>query len=311
MISVIVPCKNRIEKLEKCINSIIKSIDTANQKIKIESEIIVVNDHSDDGFCETVKNKFPNVNIINSDGVGPGYAGNYGIKNSRGKYIFFTDSDCIVDELWIIEGYKEFEKKKSMVIQGVPWLFQKNVNPELGKNEEKLYEIMFSTYIDNDKTLMTDSRNLLISRDITLKMGDVVFSERSSKATAESRVFGKKCISHGIDIDWGVNVKVYHEDSKTMVDVCRQKYRHGMGRVEIWEQKPEFQYLRERYFDNPIRNGIDIDYILQAHFAFLYGYYSNLGDEVSYNEFIRFIEEVFSSYNREKDLYREVIEFLR
>ena len=52
MISVIVPCKNRIEKLEKCINSIIKSIDTANQKIKIESEIIVVNDHSDDGFCE-------------------------------------------------------------------------------------------------------------------------------------------------------------------------------------------------------------------------------------------------------------------
>ena len=35
MISVIVPCKNRIEKLEKCINSIIKSIDTANQKIKI------------------------------------------------------------------------------------------------------------------------------------------------------------------------------------------------------------------------------------------------------------------------------------
>ena len=133
MISVIVPCKNRIDKLTLCLNSIKESIAYAQKERAFD----------------------------------------------------------YVAEDWILEGIKVLEESKALVVQGIPWLFQQNENPYMGDQEQKLYEIMFSTYLyDTNKTKMTDSRNLLMNRDITKVLGDEVFAEKMAKATAESRVFG-------------------------------------------------------------------------------------------------------------------------
>lgn len=311
MISIIVPCKNRIDKLQKCLDSININITYAKKKkIGRDYEIIVINDHSEKGFKEIVNKLYPNVKVIDSDGVGPGYARNLGIKSSMGKYLFFTDSDCIVSEDWIVKGYDKFISTNAMVIQGIPWLFQKNTNIYLGDQEERLYNIMFSTYINKNYTSMTDSRNLLINKDIINIMGEEVFSERSNNATAESRVFGNRCNDKGIKILFDNNVKIYHEDSDTMVDVCKQKYRHGSGRIEIWKEKPSYIHLKSRYFEIPINSGIDIDYVLPAHFSFLLGYYRNLNDKEEFSKFMDFIKQIFSSYNRSFDMYCELLELM-
>ena len=311
MITVIVPCKNRVEQLGECLDSIMVSLEKAKKSlIDLDAEIIVVNDHSDEGFVEEVNEKYPNVIVLDSTGFGPGYARNYGIEKSNGEYLFFTDSDCIVDEDWIINGYNTFINKSPIVIQGIPWLFQKNMNEVLGKNEEILYKIMFSTYLDGEYSSMTDSRNLLFDKKIVQILGKEVFAEKQDKATAESRVFGKKCIKKGIDIYFDPDVKVYHEDSKNMLSVCKQKYRHGTGRVMIWEEKPKYEYLKFRYYDNPINNGVDKDYILPAHTAFLLGYYKHINDELEFEKFMNFVKEVFKEYGRKINDYNEILEMM-
>lgn len=311
MISVVVPCKNRIEKLDECLESIIFAIDKAKKRFEnLETEIIVINDHSEEGFSEKIKNKYSQVNVIDSTGFGPGYARNLGISICRGEYIFFTDSDCVVDEEWIINGYNMFLNENPIVIQGTPWLFQKNVNKFLGENEEKLYEIMFSTYVNGNYSTMTDSRNLLVNKKIAEIMGREVFSEKIDKATSESRVFGKKCNSNGIEVYFDKNVKVYHEDSRDMKGVCKQKYRHGTGRVLIWEEKPKYEHLEFRYYDNPINSGIDKDYILPAHTAFLLGYYKHLNDKAEFNKFMDFVKKVFAKYDRKIEDYDVVMEMI-
>lgn len=89
MISVIVPCKNRIEKLEECIKSIEEAIKYYKENaIENEYEIIVVNDHSEEGFSEKIKEKFKDVKVLNSDGIGPGHARNYGMNNSKENSCF-------------------------------------------------------------------------------------------------------------------------------------------------------------------------------------------------------------------------------
>ncbi len=304
MISIIIPCKNRIEKLELCLKSIYEALDFASLTENSEFEIIVINDHSDIGFRDKVLNLFPYIKIIDSDGIGPGYARNLGIKNSNGNYLFFTDSDCVVSKDWIMEGIKMFNKTNSLVIQGVPWLFQKNTNVYMGNQEEKLYKTMFSTYLYNgNKTKMTDSRNLLMKADIVKILGDEVFSKSMTKAAAESRVFGSRCLNKNIEILFDINLKIYHEDSNNIEEVCKQKYRHGSGRIEIWKDVPEFEYLKNRYFDNPIKKGNDIDYILPSHFCFLLGYFQSLNDIDKYNEFINFSKNVFKNYKREINDY--------
>lgn len=304
MISIIIPCKNRIEKLQLCIESIYDALNFASLTKPTEFEIIVINDHSDMGFRQKVLDLYPHIIIIDSDGIGPGYARNLGIKQSNGNYLFFTDSDCVVSNDWIIEGIKKFNETNSLVIQGVPWLFQKNTNVYMGNQEENLYKTMFSSYLyDGNKTKMTDSRNLLMKSDIVKILGDEVFAESMTRAAAESRVFGNRCLDKNIEIIFDIDLKIYHEDSNNIEAVCNQKYRHGSGRVEIWKDVPDFEYLRNRYFDNPIKTGNDIDYILPSHFCFLLGYFQTLNDLNKYKEFIEFSKNVFESYNRKIDDY--------
>lgn len=311
MISVIIPCKNRVDKLIECIESIKEACDYAQKEFpNLIIEIIIINDHSEEGFSKIILDKFDYVKIFDSDKTGPGYARNFGIDKCSGDYIFFTDSDCVVSKDWILKGYKLFLKKDEIVIQGVPWLFQENINPNFGKEEGKLYKIMFSTYLDGNYTSMTDSRNLLLNKKITNILGKEVFSEKQDKATAESRVFGKKCIAQGINILFDESIKIYHEDPRNMQDVCKQKYRHGYGRVMIWDSYPEYEYLSNRYFVNPIKHGIDKDYVLPAHASFLLGYYKNINNIEEYNKFMDFITNVFKTYGKRIEDYPEFMELV-
>lgn len=312
MISVIVPCKNRIDQLRVCLDSIYTSIAHAhNNHPNLDIEVIVVNDNSDIGFREKIEARYDDITVLDSSGIGPGYARNLGIKKSKGKYLFFTDSDCIVDEAWIISGYSVLLNKKAMVVQGIPWLFQKKANPIYGIYEEKLYEIMFSKYVNGSNTTMTDSRNLLLDKNVVSIIGAEVFSEKAEKATAESRVFGKRCISNGINVFFSKDVRIYHEDPHNLEDVCRQKYRHGSGRVLIWEKKQDYSYLRNRYFSIPISEGLPVDYVLPAHAAFLFGFYNNINDLTERNIFLDFLHRVFKSYDRSLLDYKELIGYLQ
>ena len=311
MISVIVPCKNRIDKLTLCINSIYSSIEFAQKEEEFDYEILVVNDHSDECFREEVQKLFPRVLIVDSDGTGPGYARNLGIKNTKGEYIFFTDSDCVVAEDWIKEGIRILRESNALVVQGIPWLFQKNENVYMGDQEQKLYEIMFSTYLyDTNKTKMTDSRNLIMNRNITKVLGNEVFAEKMAKATAESRVFGNRCLDNNIEILFDNDLCIYHEDSKNIEAVCKQKYRHGSGRIMIWKETPTFDFLEERYFTRPIEGGLDVDYILPAHCAFLLGYFQTLNDKDKYKAFLDFASNAFSKYNKKLSDYEIISNIL-
>ena len=304
MISVIVPCKNRIDKLTLCINSIYESIEFAKKEQEFDYEILVVNDHSDEGFKEKIQELFPKVLIVDSDGSGPGYARNLGIKSTKGEYIFFTDSDCVVSNDWILEGINILDKTNALVVQGIPWLFQQNENVYMGSQEQRLYEIMFSTYLyGENKTRMTDSRNLIMNRNVTKVLGDVVFAENMSKATAESRLFGNRCLEHNVEVLFDKNLRIYHEDSKNIEAVCKQKYRHGSGRIMIWKETPEYDYLENRYFTRTIEGGMDVDYILPAHCAFLLGYFQTLNDNEKYKKFLDFIKNVFKKYDRKLSDY--------
>ena len=311
MISVIVPCRNRFEQLCICLDSINEAIKKAEYQIPdIEIEVLVINDHSEAGFSTMVRQKYENCKVIDSDGYGPGYARNLGIEKSSGEFLFFTDSDCIVADNWIINGYRIFKQNNPVVIQGVPWLFQKTKNPEFGKCEESLYEIMFRKYVNGNSTVMTDSRNLLFSKSITDYLGRKAFSEKTEKATAEDRVFGEKCNQLGIDVFFSLDVQVFHEDPSDMKYVCHQKYRHGSGRVLIWKEKQDFNYLADRYFHIPIAKGLPEDYILPAHTAFLLGFYDNIKNSYERTVFLRRMEDIYSFYGKSMCDYSELTEYM-
>jgi len=86
MISVIIPTFNRSGFLKKAIESVL------SQKYR-DFELIVVDDGSEDDTPEVVTGFGPDIKYIKQKNKGPGAARNLGIKNSKGNFIAFLDSD--------------------------------------------------------------------------------------------------------------------------------------------------------------------------------------------------------------------------
>lgn len=93
-ISVIVPVYNVEKYLDRCIESIV------NQTYK-NLEIILVDDGSPDNcpkMCDEWAKKDERIKVIHKENGGQGEARNFGIKESTGDYIGFTDSDDVIAE---------------------------------------------------------------------------------------------------------------------------------------------------------------------------------------------------------------------
>jgi len=83
--------------VKEFLQNLLHSIDKASSNIS--KEIIVIDNASDDGSVEVIKEKFPSVKLIeNKINVGFGRANNQGLAIAKGKYILFINPDCIVSE---------------------------------------------------------------------------------------------------------------------------------------------------------------------------------------------------------------------
>ena len=96
LISFIVPVYNTKKYLEICLDSLL------DQDISMEEyEIICVNDGSTDGSLGILKkyeNNYSNITVINQNNSGVCASRNVGLVKARGDYIWFIDSDDLVEK---------------------------------------------------------------------------------------------------------------------------------------------------------------------------------------------------------------------
>lgn len=92
-VSVIVPVYNARGYLKECLDSLI------SQTLK-DTEIICVNDGSDDGSKELLleyENKDKRITVLSQENKGASSARNRGVQDAVGKYLYFMDSDDILE----------------------------------------------------------------------------------------------------------------------------------------------------------------------------------------------------------------------
>ncbi|MCU7491568.1 MAG: glycosyltransferase [Ignavibacteria bacterium] len=112
-LSVIIVNFNVKEFLQNLLGSIQKS--TGN----ISTEVIVIDNASDDGSVEILREKFPWVKLIASEkNLGFGRANNLGLEISQGKYILLLNPDTIVQEDTFQKLISFFEKTPDAGLAG-------------------------------------------------------------------------------------------------------------------------------------------------------------------------------------------------
>ena len=118
-ISIIIPAYNCKQFIWRCIKSVTLDQDIDQNKI----EILIINDFSTDGSSEVIKkikNSFLNIRVFqNMKNQGVSYSRNKGIKNAKGNYIIFLDSDDYLKKNCLKSILREIiNKKKPDVVFG-------------------------------------------------------------------------------------------------------------------------------------------------------------------------------------------------
>ena len=92
-ISIVIPTYNSERFIKECISNILKKINT-------KIELIIINDNSKDNtkkICSQFLKKNKNIRLINlKKNCGVSVARNIGIRESKGKYLIFLDSDDLL-----------------------------------------------------------------------------------------------------------------------------------------------------------------------------------------------------------------------
>lgn len=153
LISIIVPCYNVEEYVQKCINSLLR-------QTYYNVEIIAVNDGSTDNTL-ILLNKLKKVDnrliIISQNNEGLSSARNTGLKYCKGKYVCFVDSDDYVDENYIKKLYTAI-KDKDGDISICDYYYVDEYN-EIWENEKRKIENVY-TNIEALKDMFSGSQKL-------------------------------------------------------------------------------------------------------------------------------------------------------
>lgn len=108
-LSIIIPVYNVKNYLERCVNSILAQTFQAY-------ELIMVDDGSTDGsgvLCDNFSDKDTRIRVLHQQNRGQSHARNIGIKEARGTFITFVDSDDWIESRMYEELFNAIEKSNS------------------------------------------------------------------------------------------------------------------------------------------------------------------------------------------------------
>ena len=111
MISVIIPIYNSEKYLSKCISSVLE------QTYK-DLELILVDDGSTDNslnICNDFAERDSRIVVVHQKNAGVSAARNNGLKNAKGDFITFVDSDDYVENDWLELLFKAITEKNAEV----------------------------------------------------------------------------------------------------------------------------------------------------------------------------------------------------
>lgn len=112
LISIVIPCFNQEDYLEKTVKS---ALSSTYQPI----EIVVVNDGSTDsseGIAKRLAENHPEVTLINQINSGVSRARNNGISHAKGKYILPLDGDDLISENYVSDAIRILEEHQEIKV---------------------------------------------------------------------------------------------------------------------------------------------------------------------------------------------------
>lgn len=248
IISIIIPAYNAANKIAFCLDSLLQ-LDFPQENI----EIIVVDNNSTDKTKEIIFS-YPVTYVFEAKRT-RGAARNKGISAARGKYIAFTDSDCIVDKNWLKILLEAIESDEDVVACGGKITAYKTDNI-VEKFTEKKNKLSQELAIDSDINLQVPrvvTANAIFLKEALEKIG--LFDE--DLITSEDTELGWRLSFSGYQMKYVPEALVYHVHIRSLTNFLLHQFEYGCASNLVFRKyKNIFKSKQSKigYFVSKIRS---------------------------------------------------------
>lgn len=208
--SIIICTRNRAPALEQTM----LSLSMMKVRAGIKYEIIVVDNGSTDGTSSVVNawvDRLP-VKYLYEARPGLSRARNCGLAASFGKYIFFTDDDCVVSDDWLATGIGLLSKYPRQVVGGRVELHDPTDRPITIKLENTSASLLSAA----DLFGFLHGCNMIFGRCVVNEVGqfDVRLGAGTPCRAAEDTDFAYRAFCHGIPVRYRPELHLAHNHGR-------------------------------------------------------------------------------------------------
>jgi glycosyltransferase involved in cell wall biosynthesis len=221
--SIVIPTYNRPDRLRTCLEAIAK-IEYPRENF----EVIVVDDGSKvplDPIVVPFKTDLT-LKLLRQENAGPASARNTGSAIATGKFIVFTDDDCLPAANWLSILATQFESNSQALIGGQTI----NALPEnvYSTASQLLIDYIYEYYNQGEATA-----NFFASNNFALpveKFKSIAgFDTTFPLAAGEDREFCDRWLDRGGILVYAPQAQVYHAHHLTLPTFWRQHFNYGRG----------------------------------------------------------------------------------
>ena len=197
LISVIIPMYNAEEFIERCVRSVLSGIYQ-------DFEILCVDDGSIDGTLELIRrleDEDKRIIVMEQDHAGVSAARNHGLREAKGNYIAFIDSDDWVSSDYLSLMVEIARKKKADIVNC--GFFGVNGFPKQQFEDNAEYQVLKISEKHKNRELVNHIWRALYRREICPQFNEAV-------CIGEDQVFNIRILSENQDITaWKCTKKMY------------------------------------------------------------------------------------------------------
>ena len=222
-ISVIIPTRNRRGQLRQSLTS----LATQNYSRDLW-EVIVVEDGDeglpDEGLAEWTE-RLP-LRSLRQSHSGCGIARNTGATHARGRYLVFTDDDCLFPEDWLSRYGKFFERMGDCVVAGRSINVLEG-NPYSETTQELINFVLSRFNATPEQATLAIGNNFGVPAVAFRELGG--FSPKYFRMAAEDRDFSARWLEQGRRIVYAPDIVVHHAHPLNLQSLLRQHFHYGRG----------------------------------------------------------------------------------
>lgn len=233
LVSVIIPSYSRPDALERCLSGFCQLAH-----VPFVWELIVVDDGSPTDLAAQLQDQFTTLPIrwLRQENAGPATARNAGARAANGRFLLFTDDDCVPYRSWLREFSEQLLANPTSLVGGQTINALRD-NP-YAETSQLLIRYLYRYFEGRNGRFFT-SNNFGMARQLFWQIGG--FDEKMPLAAGEDRELCDRWQAAELELVYAPAAKIDHYHALTLRSFWRQHFNYGRGARQYHQLKAHRQ----------------------------------------------------------------------